>query len=399
MKAKKEKLRVLHRNDDKQAPWVFRFREQVNQNGVLKTVHRSMTLCPASVKRADALKLAEKESARLAQTRPAAPEMMVTLGDYFTRVYLPFAESKLRFATARNYGTMWGKHFASRPHITRKLLCDVRTSDVYGWLGEIVATDKTENGETLGAATVKRLKSLLSGIFTHAVNLGYLQTANPVQGAMLPAAAPPRETIAYSLEQIRAMIAALPDATSRVMVAVAAFTGLSRSEIRGLAWEAWQGDELHVLRSIVGGRVQDTKTRARKAPVPLLPSLAQVLAQYRAGDGNPVTGPIFRTANGTPLDPNNILRDRMQPAFKKAGVAFWQGWHGLRRGLASNLHRLQVQDMVIQRILRHSNVSVTQACYIKTANQDSVRALESLDAVLCPSCALESAKPQTLQLQ
>ena len=61
------------------------------------------------------------------------------------------------------------------------------------------------------------------------------------------------------------------------------------------------------------------------APVPLLPSLAQVLAQYRAHDGNPVTGPIFRTANGTPLDPNNILRDRMQPAFKKAGIAFWQG--------------------------------------------------------------------------
>jgi hypothetical protein len=29
----------------------------------------------------------------------------------------------------------------------------------------------------------------------------------------------------------------------------------------------------------------------------------------------------------------------------------------------------------------------------------SVRALESLDAVPCPSCALESAKPQTMQLQ
>ena len=59
----------------------------------------------------------------------------------------------------------------------------------------------------------------------------------------------------------------------RVMVAVAAFTGLSCSEIRGLTWEAWQGDELHVLRSIVAGHVQDTKTRARKTPAPLLPSL------------------------------------------------------------------------------------------------------------------------------
>jgi len=63
-------------------------------------------------------------------------------------------------------------------------------------------------------ATVKRLKSLLSGTFTHAVNLGYLNGVNPVVGAMLPAAAPPKETAAYSLEQIRAMIAALTDQTS-----------------------------------------------------------------------------------------------------------------------------------------------------------------------------------------
>jgi integrase len=115
--------------------------------------------------------------------------------------------------------------------------------------------------------------------------------------------------------------------------------------------------------------------------------------------GGPQAHRNFRTVNGTPIDPNNLLRDRMQPAFRKAGISFWSGWHGLRRGLASNLHRLGVQDKVIQRILRHSNVSVTQACYIKTANQDSVRALESLDAVLCSTCALESAKPQTLQLQ
>jgi integrase len=390
---------IFHRNKDRKQPWVFRFRETVNDNGKLRTIHRKRILCPATVKPEEAKKLAELEAAKVAQSRPSTPEKIVNLGEYVSRVYLPFAESSLRFWTVKSYRVMWQKHFAPRQHITRKLLCDVRTSDVYAWLQEIVSVDKTENGGVLGSATVKRLKSLLSGIFTHAVNLGYLPGANPVVGAMLPAAAAPRETVAYSLEEIREMIAAVDDPTARVMIAVAAFTGLSRSEIRGLTWEAWQGDELHVLRSIVAGKIQDTKTRARKAPVPLLPSLAQVLAQHRARDGNPTTGPMFRTFSGSALDPNNVLRDKMQPAFKRVGITFWEGWHGLRRGLASNLHRLGVQDMVFQRILRHSNVSVTQACYIKTANQDSVRALASLDAVLCPTCALESAKPHTLQLQ
>jgi integrase len=392
-------MKPFHRNGNKTQPWVIRYRQQVNENGTLKTIHRKVTLCPADVPKAEAYKIAERELAKLEQSRPAAAEKVVSLGQYFDKVYLPFAESTLRHWTVKSYRVTWRKHFESRPHITRKLLCDVRTSDVYAWLSEIVSTDRAKNGGLLGSATVKRLKSLLSGVFTHAVNLGYICGVNPVVGAMLPAGTAPKETAAYSLEQIRAMIAALPDQTSRVMVAVAAFTGLSRAEIRGLTWEAWQGQELHVLRSIVAGKVQECKTRARKAPVPLLPSLAQVLAQYQEQSGKHVAGPVFRTSTGNPIDPNNLLRDRMKPAFKKAGIAFWSGWHGLRRGLASNLHRLGVQDMVIKRILRHSNVSVTQSCYIKTASPDSVRALESLDAVLCPTCALESANPVTLQVQ
>jgi site-specific recombinase XerD len=39
----------------------------------------------------------------------------------------------------------------------------------------------------------------------------------------------------------------------------------------------------------------------------------------------------------------------------------WHGWHAFRRNLAGNLYRLGVDDLVIQRILRHSNVAVTQA--------------------------------------
>ena len=60
----------------------------------------------------------------------------------------------------------------------------------------------------------------------------------------------------------------------------------------------------------------------------------------------------------------------------------WRGWHAFRRGLATNLNRLGLDDSVIQRILRHSTVAVTQACYIKTASEDAKAAMQKLESAL-----------------
>lgn len=57
----------------------------------------------------------------------------------------------------------------------------------------------------------------------------------------------------------------------------------------------------------------------------------------------------------------------------------WHGWHAARRGLGSNLYRLGVPDMVIQRILRHANVSTTATYYIKTAAADVRTAMATLE--------------------
>jgi len=58
----------------------------------------------------------------------------------------------------------------------------------------------------------------------------------------------------------------------------------------------------------------------------------------------------------------------------------WHGWHACRRGLGSNLNRLGVDDSVIQRILRHSNVNVTQSFYIKPMDDEVRIAMEKVAA-------------------
>jgi len=50
-----------------------------------------------------------------------------------------------------------------------------------------------------------------------------------------------------------------------------------------------------------------------------------------------------------------------------------------------------VEDSVIQAILRHSDVSVTQRCYIKTNHPDAVAAMRQLSAKMSESA-------ETLQL-
>jgi site-specific recombinase XerD len=58
------------------------------------------------------------------------------------------------------------------------------------------------------------------------------------------------------------------------------------------------------------------------------------------------------------------------------------GTHGnlVRNGLGSNLYRLGVPEMVIQRILRHANVSTTATYYIKTAADDVRNAMAKLES-------------------
>jgi integrase len=91
--------------------------------------------------------------------------------------------------------------------------------------------------------------------------------------------------------------------------------------------------------------------------------------------GSPANGLMFPSPAGKPINLDALAADVIVPVLTKAGVR-WHGWHAYRRGLATNLHRLGVPDKIIQRILRHSTVAVTQSCYIKTADSDASAAMQ-----------------------
>ena len=127
-------------------------------------------------------------------------------------------------------------------------------------------------------------------------------------------------------------------------------------------------------------------------PVPVIAPLAQ---DPRPLSRNPTSGIMFASGKGTPLRMNNVLNRRILPSLKNCE---WHGWHAFRRGLATNLHRLVINDKTIQAILRHSNIQTTQNIYSKTVSSDSVAALSLLEAV-CTNCAPEQSQTTDVVVQ
>lgn len=93
---------------------------------------------------------------------------------------------------------------------------------------------------------------------------------------------------------------------------------------------------------------------------------------------------MFVNSLGRPLDLNELRRRVIVPILKAAKLE-WKGWHAFRRGLATNLHALGIDDETIQHILRHSTVTVTQQSYIKRLPAQTVAAMRTLESSLLDS--------------
>jgi integrase len=201
-----------------------------------------------------------------------------------------------------------------------------------------------------------------------------------MRDVVLPKGKPAGETYAYSLEVIAQMLRVLPEPAATI-VAVAAFTGVRKGELRGFLWENYDGEQVLISQSFWRGHALEPRTRQSKAPVPVIAQLVQRLDLLRLLSGNPANGLMFPSPAGKPINLDALAADVIVPLVTKAGVR-WHGWHAFRRGLATNLHQLGVSDMTIQRILRHSDAGVTQKCYIKTVDSEVAAAMQQFERSL-----------------
>jgi hypothetical protein len=141
------------------------------------------------------------------------PESGMVLKEFVDKIYLHIEE--LRESTKKGYREIW-----IRDRVRHIRMREFRTVDASKMLKAIA--DENDLSKT----TLQHIKSVLSGIFTHAKNEGAFDGVNPVQDARIPRnAREPGETYAYNLTQIRCVLETLP-LLPKAVVATASFAGL-----------------------------------------------------------------------------------------------------------------------------------------------------------------------------
>ena len=232
----------------------------------------------------------QAEFMELVNQSSSIPEACATIEQFVEANWLPFVEKQHSSSTLTTYKFYWA-HLL-KPYLAGHLLRDYTTAQAERALNEI-----GRHHPTMRRATLHKLRSMLSAIFKRAIGQGYRPGHNPCREITLPKALPSQPTHAYTLPEIREMLGAIPHETTRVIIALAAYCGLSKSEIQGLCWEAYNADngEISVNSSVVNGKRGDTKTEARKNTVPVIQPVRELLDLYRFRLGAPTAGVMFAT--------------------------------------------------------------------------------------------------------
>jgi integrase len=304
----------------------------------------------------------EEERARL---RLGGEDMCISLESYILTKFLPDQEGRLRPSTIAGYKGLYERYVKDRYEAGARLW--LMTPEHVQRLLEAVATSAKK---PLAKTTISHFKAFLSRVFNHARNRGFYRGENPVTGTEIPSrTVPSRETGLYTLAEIRLVLPEL-ELAHRAAFAIAAYAGLRLAEIQGLSWPDYDGDDLSVNETEWRGHRSPPKSAASKSFVPVIKPLRDILEEYRATTSG--EGPIFTES----LD--HVGRRQVLWAMKRVKLR-WTGWHSARRGIASNLFELGVSDKVVQRILRHSRVTITRDRYIKTRDPLVTAAMNKLE--------------------
>jgi integrase len=294
-------------------------------------------------------------------------ETTLTCGQFYDNTFLSYCEASLRPSSVHSYKQIWKQHL--QPELGAVRLTDYRTHQASTFL--------TGLASKLGRRTLSHVRSLMSSVFSQAMNRGLIES-NPVAGCkVLGKIRAPEPTDDYTRDEAEACFVALAGmADCQLVFALGFFQGLRPSEIAGLQWSDVGEDSVSVHRSCVNGHVGPTKTLDSAASIPLIEPVRTLLASWAAKSAPRKC--VFENRNGGPTDLRNMTARRIKPRLKEKGVRF-KPLYALRRGSATHLTALIGNPLAAAQLLRHSSVTTTMTHYVKHEHRELVGAMKKFE--------------------
>jgi integrase len=257
--------------------------------------------------------------------------------------------------------------------------------------------------------TIRKVHAVLSAILSEAVELGYLKV-NPAAGVKGLPRAPHREMLFLTAEEVRALAEGITP-YYRVLIYMAAYTGLRSSELAGLRWR--NVDLLHGTLTVeealkeIGARlvVGPPKNHERRT-ITLPKFLCEMLEERCVGAPDAL---VFPGPQGGPMRHSLFYRRHFRPAVTgytdrkgvkhpgfvptaKAGLRF----HDLRHTCASLLIAQGAHPKLIQARLGHSSITITLDRYGHLFPSVEAALAEKLDAAFASVVAQQA--PNVVEL-
>ena len=335
---------------------------------------------------------------------------MPTFDEYADQWMKEYARVECKPSTAHGYEGVLCQYL--RPRLGRKRLDEIKRDHIKALINNLIANDLSRN-------TIRNALCVLRGMLNHAIEEGRLE-ANPASrlGRFTKTAKNAgTKGVALTAEEVEQFLKAAreicPDYHPLLLTAVRA--GLRRGELVALQWgdiqfgpnEADTNRFMVVQHNYV--RREHTTTKSKKARrVDLSRELRRLLMEMRDRrlleafmDGrNDISADlVFRSRDGTILDPDNLYHRIFLPVLAKAGIRRIR-LHDLRHTFGSLLIQSGASIVYVKEQMGHSSIQVTVDTYghlIPGANVgfvDRLDAVASQDANTSPQ---QSATPAQLE--
>jgi len=261
-----------------------------------------------------------------------------------------------------------------KPHIGDKRLCKLSAKDVRQMYRSLLA-------DGLTPSTIGRIHAVLKQSMRECVRSKYIRT-NPLDDVKPPKLTH-KEKDVLAPDEVRRLLDAVEGDRFECAFYLCSLVGLRIGECLALRFEDidLERGTIRVERTLYNGECSEPKTQSSRRVLSLPQKALDSLVRLCEVQAN-LTGYLFATSSGKPVDVSNFYKWTWRPALRKAGLPENITPHSLRHGTASLLLNQSIPVPVVSRYLGHSNSQVTMRTYAHVIDGTSGMAAQVIDEAL-----------------